>query len=98
MTTRVSGVFFLVEKKYTVNVQYRRQNEWQLYVGNMHVNGNNHQYSIYLSPVIKQTNDNKIKRVYHLFSLTQLYLPSVIEYNTTRFGHRCGPSSGVTYR
>ena len=43
--------------------------------------------------------DNKrIIRVYHLFSLTQLYLPSVIEYNTTCFGPRCWPSSGVTYR
>jgi len=40
----------------------------------------------------------QIKRVYLLFSLTQLYLPSAIEYNTTCFGPRCGPSSGVTYR
>jgi len=40
---------------------------------------------------------NKIKRIYHLFSLTQLYLPSVIVYNTTCFGPRCGSSSGVTY-
>ena len=42
--------------------------------------------------------NNKIKRVYHLFSLTELYLPSAIEYNTTCFGPRCGSSSGVTYR
>ena len=41
---------------------------------------------------------DKIKCVNHLFSLTQLYLPSVIEYNTTCFGPRCGPSSGVIYR
>ena len=27
--------------------------------------------------------DNKMKREYHLFSITQLYLTSVIEYNTT---------------
>ena len=33
-----------------------------------------------------------------IFSLTQLYLPSVVEYNTTCFGPLCGPSSGVTYR
>jgi len=41
---------------------------------------------------------NEIKCVYHLFSLTELYLPSVIEYNTTCFGPRCGPSLDVTYR
>jgi len=33
-----------------------------------------------------------------IFSLTQLYLPSVVEYNTTCFGPLCGPSSDVTYR
>ena len=32
------------------------------------------------------------------FILTQLYLPSIVEYNTTCFGPLCGPSSGVTYR
>ena len=33
-----------------------------------------------------------------LFSLTQLYLPSVVEYNAICFGPLCGSSSGVTYR
>jgi len=40
---------------------------------------------------------NNIINVYiTIFSLTQLYLPFVVEYNNTCFGPLCGPSSGVT--
>jgi len=40
----------------------------------------------------------QIKVPITIFSLTQLYLPAVVEYNTTCFGPLCGPSSGVSYR
>jgi len=33
-----------------------------------------------------------------IFSLTQLYLSYVADYNTTCFGPLCGPSSDVSYR